>query len=147
MKTNKVLILILFFSVVLFGFFIYQSITSVRLDNPEKPQGPNSKKIGTRIYLFSKDKTEEIERHDYLDLLIQKVKKSEVINYDIEDKCFQYWLWDNKDEFVIEVHEYHKGNCTGDPRTNPLRDTFYINKKTKEILWLDIINNKKIEFF
>lgn len=74
-------------------------------------------------------------------LLIEKFKEyPNTFETWIDRKCLAYWVDDRDSEkYSIEIHEWHKEGCKGDPNTSPLIASFTMDRSTFQVYFNDYI--------
>jgi len=104
---------------------------------------------GTPRLLSMEKNMSLIESSVYYDMLKKRIEDDQLsAKVWFESRCNEFWIFDKpNDEFAsVERHGYHQDGCPGDPNVAPRMDTFSIDKKTKEIFWLDVGRNKNIPY-
>ncbi len=104
---------------------------------------------GVPRLLFMEKSLNLVAGNEYYDILKQRIENDHLsAKIWFESRCNEFWIFDKPtDEFIsIERHGYHQDGCPGDPNFAPRMDTFNIDKKTKEIFWLDVGRNRNIPY-
>ncbi len=82
-----------------------------------------------------------------LNILISRVKKDKLYDSWTSLSCLSF-LVEAKTRTYIEmaIREKHGGNCPGDPVTFPIVDRFRIHRLSKQIQWLEIVEDEWLPY-
>jgi hypothetical protein len=61
--------------------------------------------------------------------------------------CLAFSLGDEDRKYVnVDIYEVHDAKCGGDPGVSHRRDTFKVNRASREVLYYDVVHDQYIPF-
>jgi hypothetical protein len=82
-----------------------------------------------------------------LNILVSRIKQDKLYDSWTTLSCLSFPIEQKtKDYIEIGIHEKHGGKCPGDPATFPIVDRFRIHRLTKEIQWLEPVEDQWLPY-